>query len=257
MSITHVIFDMDGLLLDTETFYTIAQQQVAERYGKQFTWDLKAKMMGKKALDAAQVLIDELQLQGQLTPQDFLQQREEVLDKLFPTSALMPGAERLIRHLHAHKVPIAVATSSHKRHFLVKTGQHQELFSLFDHIITGDQVSKGKPDPEIFQSAAASFSNPPTQACQCLVFEDAPTGVQAGVAAGMQVIAVPDPNLNRSLIDGLGAAAVLGSLEEFHPEQWGLPAFAVSGGQLAESRALHKATPATSSQEDKALDVTA
>lgn len=45
----------DGLLLDTETFYTIAQQQVAERYGKQFTWDLKAKMMGKKALDAAQV----------------------------------------------------------------------------------------------------------------------------------------------------------------------------------------------------------
>jgi hypothetical protein len=49
----------DGLLLDTETFYTIAQQQVAERYGKQFTWDLKAKMMGKKALDAAQVSVNQ------------------------------------------------------------------------------------------------------------------------------------------------------------------------------------------------------
>jgi hypothetical protein len=55
---------------------------------------------------------------------------------------LHAGVERLIKHLHAHKVPIAVATSSHRRHFDVKTQQHGQLFDLFDHIITGDQVTK-------------------------------------------------------------------------------------------------------------------
>lgn len=224
--ITHVTFDMDGLLLDTETFYTMAQQAVLDQFDKQFTWDLKAKQMGKKALESAQVLIDELQLHGQITPEEFLRQREEQLDKLFPTAQLMPGVDRLIRHLHQHKVPIAVATSSHRRHFDVKTQQHKELFGLFDVIVTGDQVSKGKPDPEIFQTAAAAFPQPPASPDAVLVFEDAPSGVQSGVAAGMHVIMVPDPNLSKDLIPGLGAAAVLGSLEQFEPQQWGLPAFA-------------------------------
>lgn len=87
------------------------------------------------------------------------------------------------------------------------------------------QVVKGKPDPEIFQKAAASFPQPPASPEAVLVFEDAPTGIQAGVAAGMSAVMVPDPNLNKDLIQGLGAAAVLGSLEEFKPEEWGLPAY--------------------------------
>eukprot|EP00879_Flechtneria_rotunda_P008552 GHRR01008959.1.p1 GENE.GHRR01008959.1~~GHRR01008959.1.p1 ORF type:complete len:293 (+),score=67.09 GHRR01008959.1:132-881(+) len=225
--ITHVIFDMDGLLLDTETFYTIAQKDICEKHGKQFSWDLKAKMMGKKALDAAQVLIDELGLHDVLTPEQFLKQREEILDRLFPTSPLMPGVEALIRHLYAHKIPIAVATSSHRRHFDIKTQQHKELFKLFNHIITGDQVSKGKPDPEIFERAAAGFDLPPASPAHCLVFEDAPTGVKAALAAGMNVIMVPDPNLSRDHIDGLGAAALLKSLQQFDPNKWGLPSLEV------------------------------
>lgn len=58
-----------------------------------------------------------------------------------PVLAACAGVDRLIRHLHKHKVPIAVATSSHRRHFDVKTQQHKELFSLFDTIVTGDLVS--------------------------------------------------------------------------------------------------------------------
>jgi pseudouridine-5'-monophosphatase len=103
--VTHVLWDMDGVILDTETFYTVVQQQIVGKFGKEFTWALKARMMGKKALEAAQVLIDDLQLAGQLSAEEFVAMREVELDRMFPTAALMPGAERLIRHLRAHGIP--------------------------------------------------------------------------------------------------------------------------------------------------------
>lgn len=223
--ITHVIFDMDGLLLDTEGYYTEVQTEILQRYGKDFTWELKAKMMGKKALEAAQVCVTELGLQDQLTAESFLAEREEALDKLFPQTALMPGAERLLRHLHAQGVPFCLATSSHQRHFQLKTTQHRQLFSLFQHCITGDQVKNGKPAPEIFLRAAKAFSPPAEPGC-CLVFEDAVAGVAAGKAAGMHVVMVPDPNLSSSA--AAAADEVLESLEDFEPQNWGLPAFGIA-----------------------------
>lgn len=72
------------------------------------------------------------------------------------------GAEQLIRHLHASKVPIAVATSSHRRHFDVKTQQHKELFGLFDVIVTGDMVRPGAASKS--SSNSISFA-PAQQAC--------------------------------------------------------------------------------------------
>ncbi|KAI8476765.1 MAG: HAD-like domain-containing protein [Monoraphidium minutum] len=223
--VTHVIFDMDGLLLDTETAYTVAQKEILGKYGVEFTWELKAKMMGKKALDAARVMVEDTGLAGQLDPEDFLRQREAILDRLFPEAPLMPGADRLLRHLHANSVPMAVATSSHARHFEIKTQRHRELFGLFDHILTGDMVANGKPAPDIFLQAAAGFKGGrgPESPARCLVFEDAPVGVQAAVAAGMPVVLVPDPNLDSSEVRG--AAAIIGSLEGFNPEEWGLPPY--------------------------------
>jgi len=220
---THILFDMDGLLLDTESAYTVAQQEILDRFGKKFTWDLKAKMMGRKALDAVQILIDDLGLEGEISAEDFLKDREQLLDKLFADAKLMPGVDRLVRHLHKHGVPMAVATSSHRRHFDLKTGRHRELFGLMHHIVTGDQVSKSKPDPEIFFEAARRFDGGAPESSRVLVFEDAPNGVEAGRAASMQVCHVPDPNLALSLRgDSHGE---LSSLEEFRPEDWGLPGF--------------------------------
>lgn len=64
------------------------------------------------------------------------------LDVLFAKAALLPGVERLVRHLHKHGIPMAVATSSHRRHFDLKTSLHKELFALMNHIVTGDQVPR-------------------------------------------------------------------------------------------------------------------
>lgn len=94
--------------------------------------------------------------------------------------------------------------------------------SKFNHIVTGDRVSRSKPAPDIFHKAAALFEPAPAPA-HVLVFEDAPTGVAAAKAAGMHVCMVPDPQLDRQLT--LGADQVLTSLEDFVPEAWGLPSY--------------------------------
>lgn len=179
--------------------------------------------MGRKALEAAQILVDDLELEGKLTAEAFIKEREELLDELFAKAALLPGVESLIRHLHANGIPMAVATSSHRRHFDLKTTLHKELFGLMHHIVTGDQVAKSKPDPEIFNVASSLFEGGAPESINVLVFEDAPNGVEAALAAGMQVCHVPDANLAMELRGH--AHCELMSLERFRPEEWGLPPF--------------------------------
>lgn len=100
------------------------------------------------------------------------------LIKLVSKVELMPGAERLVRHLHKHRIPFGVATSSHSGPYDSKTSRHREVFSLFDTIVRGDdsELKKGKPAPDIFLMCASRLPNPPTVMSKCLVFEDAVIG---------------------------------------------------------------------------------
>lgn len=189
------IFDLDGVLLDTEPFYTTATQRIVGEWGKVFDWSIKKNMIGRPSLESAAYLVDALDLP--ISAEEYLSRRSKELETLFLGAKEKPGAEAFVRGLAARGLPLAVATSSERRLFELKTGHHQAWFGLFDAIVVGDdpRVGRGKPAPDIFLVAAKELGVAPSEA---LVFEDAPAGLAAGLAAGMRVVALPDPAMDRS-----------------------------------------------------------
>ena len=223
--ITHVIFDMDGLILDTETLYAKAYKNVLGNYGKEYTLDLKIKIMGRSGLEGAEIIINECQLP--LSVDEFVAKMTIEHEKVFGGHVpVMPGAERLIRHLYDHRIPIAIATSSKRYTFDLKTKEHGDLFKLFDHIVIASEdpeITAGKPDPQTFLVCASRFRPPPTKMTSVLVFEDSTNGVRAANAAGMISVWIPDPQIrSKQQID---AHYTLNSLLDFNPEQFALPPF--------------------------------
>lgn len=223
--VTHCIFDMDGLLLNTELIYTKAFNHITNRYGKEFTWEHKAKTMGFKTKDVAQAVVEMLSLP--ITAEEFENEVVKLYQELFPSANMMPGAEQLLKHLKQNNIPIALATSSNKENFELKTQRWKHIFDLFSHKVLGgsdSEVTNGKPAPDIFLIAAKRFSDNPDPS-KCLVFEDAPNGVKAALTAGMQVVMVPDPMLPKNYIKN--PTLILNSLEKFQPELFGLPPYSV------------------------------
>jgi pseudouridine-5'-monophosphatase len=185
---THILFDLDGVLLDTERLYTEATQAIVGRFGKTFTWDIKRDAMGRDALKSARIILDRLGMA--LSPEEFIAERNAILEAMFPGCQPMPGAEAFVRAAGARAIPMAVATSSDRRLYELKTRAHG-WFDRFGAVVCGDdpRVKAKKPAPDIFLLAASELKANPAH---CLVFEDSLAGVEAALAAGMRVIALPD-----------------------------------------------------------------
>ncbi|KAG0000084.1 glutathione synthase [Modicella reniformis] len=256
--ITCCIFDMDGLLINTETLYTEITTEILARYGKTYSFTLKAMVMGLRETESARILVQESG--ADMTPEEYLHERHILQLERFPHCKPLPGVMRLVQHLKKNKIPIAVsikteafllnnclpmifrypltlaytgqvATSSYRKNFELKSMNNQALFSLFDVVICGDDpaVKQGKPNPDIFFVARDRLAEHWGQESilneNCLVFEDSPIGVQAGVNASMKVLWVPDENIGRLYPTLEGPTLRLESLEQFDPVYFGLPAF--------------------------------
>jgi pseudouridine-5'-monophosphatase len=187
-----VLFDLDGVLLDTEPLYTEATQAIVGRYGKTYDWSLKQHTMGRDARLTARFILERLDIP--LSAEEFLAARAPILDALLASSPAIRGAEEFVRQLAADRVPIAVATSSDRRLFELKTRRHA-FFDAFAAVVCGDdpRVTAKKPAPDIFLAAARDLGTDPSR---CVVIEDSPAGVEAALAAGMRVIAMPDPAMS-------------------------------------------------------------
>ena len=184
---------MDGLLLDTEGIYTEVTQQIVGEYGKVFDWSVKEKIIGRRSIQAAEIIVESLDLP--ISPQDYLDSRKDVLLEKFKDTEALPGAKEMTTHFFKLGIPQALATSSSSPMFEAKFEKHKKWFSQFTQIVRGDdpELKEGKPAPDIFLLAANRVGVDPAE---CLVFEDAPTGTEAALAAGMPVVVVPDPNMD-------------------------------------------------------------
>eukprot|EP00271_Cylindrocystis_brebissonii_P005890 TRINITY_DN1826_c0_g1_i1.p1 TRINITY_DN1826_c0_g1~~TRINITY_DN1826_c0_g1_i1.p1 ORF type:complete len:401 (+),score=74.85 TRINITY_DN1826_c0_g1_i1:502-1704(+) len=218
--ITHVVLDLDGTLLDTESIAQGVLQILIAKYGKTWTPEGREHLFGKRPIEASEVIVKQYELP--CTPQEFVAQSQALLRERWHLAKALPGAERLLRHLQQAGVPMAIASSSPRPNIIAKLSFHPEWTNFFSVMVAGEEVENGKPAPDIFLKAAKLLGADPST---CLVLEDAPSGIESAKAAGMHVIAVP--SLPKKASRPLYAAAdvVLSSLLDVQPELWGLPPF--------------------------------
>lgn len=151
------------------------------------------KIMGRTGQESAEIICRELQLP--ITPDQYLEQINEEYSKVFSNGvSFMSGAEELVKHLHKNSIPIAIATSSKRSTFEMKTRKLKHIFNLFEPILIASddpEITRGKPDPQTFLVCASRFAVKPNDMSNVLVFEDSPAGVKAAMSAGMQCVSIP------------------------------------------------------------------
>lgn len=188
MSYQAAVFDMDGLLLDTERICMEAFKEACQKLSIPFIQSAYLKIIGCNAKGIENAIMPHYSEFVEYNPL-----RKEWMEGYWPivkTQAIpkKPGVIALLEWLKSNGIPMAVATSTHRELALTKLKLAQ-LDGYFEHISTGCEVTQGKPHPEIFLLAAKRLNIP---AEQCLAFEDSANGVKAAIAANMQVYQVPD-----------------------------------------------------------------
>jgi HAD superfamily hydrolase (TIGR01509 family) len=201
-----VVFDMDGLLLDTETLWHRAEVELFRRHGGEFTWDDKMAVIGTSYDFTAEYFASRLGLPRERGDELVSEMISLMHDLVRQSVDARPGAVELVEGLRRLKVPLALASNSPR--FLVDDALRTAgLADAFDAIVTSDDVDHAKPAPDIYLLACQRLGVEPSDA---VALEDSPSGVAAAKAAGLTCIAVPQ----FTETDVSAADRVIDSLEE-------------------------------------------
>jgi HAD superfamily hydrolase (TIGR01509 family) len=201
-----LIFDMDGLLVDSEPLAAAAMTAFLRRYGKEPRAEVGAQLLGRRLPEALAIVREAYELA--VPVEELIAIYGEMrLAALRGNVRSMPGAAEVIAYGRSAGLRLALATSGQRAHADLSLGE-TGLAGLFDAEATGDEVERGKPAPDLFLLAAARVGVEPAA---CAVFEDAPLGVAAAVAAGMRAVAVPNAK-SRDLPFPVAPEAVLPDL---------------------------------------------
>lgn len=183
-----VIFDLDGLLIDSEIISYKIYQELLHEYGYSFSRDEYAKnYSGKTEVNNITTIIDRYRLP--ITIEDCLKIVYQIENKYLEYGVeLKEGANELLTYLKVNHYKTAIASSSIEKRALMILKQHN-LLSVFDVFVFGHEVELGKPSPDIFLKACSKLSVLPEN---CLVLEDSEAGIQAGYSANIPVLCIPD-----------------------------------------------------------------
>lgn len=184
-----VIFDMDGLLIDSEPLTDIAFSALIEAHSCQIDWtpELIARLQGRRMTEILEIVAGICSIAtpiAELSETLEAHRIEVIRGHLQPK----PGAVEMVRHVQSSGLPVALATSG-QRTYVDAALRESGLTGSFAVEVTGESVTRGKPDPEVYLLAAQRLGVAPEH---CVVFEDAPAGIAAAIAAGMTAVAVPD-----------------------------------------------------------------
>ena len=182
-----VVFDFDGLMLNTEDIFELVGQQLMTRRGLEMTDEIRRGMLGRRAAEAFAVMksltgiadhVEDLILETAVLFEDAARDRLTV----------MPGLRGILQIVEDRQLPRAVATSS-PRAYMTPLLQRFELLRHFPLTLTAEDVTHGKPHPEVYLTAARLLKVDPSE---MLVLEDSETGTRAAAAAGAYVVSVPN-----------------------------------------------------------------
>ncbi|MGF1757739.1 beta-phosphoglucomutase [Photobacterium sagamiensis] len=190
VDIKGVIFDLDGVLVDTAKFHYIAWKKIADDLQLDFNIEDNEKLKGVSRKKSLEIILD---LNHKVISEEdkgkLLESKNNYYLELIKTldeSDVLPGVKNLISQIQAQGIRIALGSASkNAKVILTSTG----IIHHFDQLVDGNMVSKAKPDPEVFITAAKLLNLEPQN---CVVFEDAEAGVEAALAAEMRVIGVGD-----------------------------------------------------------------
>ena len=185
-----VIFDFDGLMIDSETVALEIWQRYVSRFGKDLTSDLYRPMIGRSPQGGASYVRDLFDL-PKSSDEVLIEYWQERTEEMVHRGQPMPGLQELTRFLEDRTIPLGVASNS-PAVYVEKTLDALGYLDMMSCVVSSDQVANGKPAPDVYLACAACLDLEPSV---CVAIEDSPTGLRAAVEAGMQCLVVPNATL--------------------------------------------------------------